>query len=131
MAEGKKLNAEFEEVQKLGEVRYIIHDNDDVELVTEYDTAYQIITREEILKLAEIMKNNMPKEEEYEIVLGSTTQWFTVGKKGKAFTVERAHDITSDTIMDTIYDENGELNTNEREHKEISAMISKYLEEMQ
>lgn len=53
---GKKLNAKFEEVRKFGEVRYIIHSNGDVELITEYDTAYPIITAEEIQKLAEILK---------------------------------------------------------------------------
>jgi len=59
MAEGKKLNAEFEEVENWGNVRYVIYSNGDVELLTEYDTAYPIITAEEIRKLAEILKDNM------------------------------------------------------------------------
>ena len=54
--EGKKLNAEFEEVEGWGNVRYVVYSNGDVELLTEYDTAYPIISAEEILKLAEILK---------------------------------------------------------------------------
>ena len=54
--EQKKLNAEFEEVDGWGGVRYVIYSNGDVELLTEYDTVYPIITAEEIQKLAEILK---------------------------------------------------------------------------
>ena len=68
------------------------------------------------------------KENEYEIEEGSATSWFIVRKKGKVFSVEYTYDATSDTATDTIYDRNGELNSNEKEHKEISAAVRKYLE---
>lgn len=54
--EGKRLNAEFVEVEGWDDARYVIYSNGDVELLTEYDTPYPILSFEEIQKLAEISK---------------------------------------------------------------------------
>ena len=51
----KWLDGKFERTEKASEVCYIIHKGE-VELCTEHDTAYPVITRDEILKLAEILK---------------------------------------------------------------------------
>ena len=55
MGKIKWLNGDFEEVSA-GDACYGILENGDVELYTLYDTAYPVITAEEILKLAEILK---------------------------------------------------------------------------
>ena len=63
MGKIKKLNSRFEEVEDWRSVVYVLHPNGDIELCTEYDTAYPVITREEILKLAEIVKDREEKTE--------------------------------------------------------------------
>jgi len=56
MEKTKYLDSKFNEVSRHTEAHYGIHSNGDVELFTDYDTAYPLITREEIQKLAEITK---------------------------------------------------------------------------
>ena len=53
---GKKLDANFKEVEKWQDARYLVHNNGDVELLRESIYGYSIITVEEILKLAEIVR---------------------------------------------------------------------------
>lgn len=52
----KWLDGDFKEAKHAGDACYWIHEDGDVELCTPYDTAYPVITRDEILKLAEILK---------------------------------------------------------------------------
>ena len=51
----KWLDEKFKRTKNWRAVRYIVHDNE-VELCTESATVYPIISLEEILKLAEILK---------------------------------------------------------------------------
>ena len=53
----KVLDSKFKEAESWQDACYAIHDNGDIELYTPYNTAYPIITKEEILKLAEILKD--------------------------------------------------------------------------
>lgn len=59
---GKKLNSNFEEVKKWQDARYLIHDDGDVELLWDAEFVYVVISAEEILKLAEIVKKMEVKE---------------------------------------------------------------------
>ena len=52
----KWLDGRFNEVEDTLHACYGIHSNGDVEILIAYDTEYPIITAEEILKLAEILK---------------------------------------------------------------------------
>jgi len=52
----KILDENFEEAKDSRDAYYGIFENGNVELYTPYETAYPIITAEEILKLAEILK---------------------------------------------------------------------------
>ena len=52
----KRLGKNFQEVSGWKNVHYVVYENGDVELCTPYDTAYPVITRDEILKLAEILE---------------------------------------------------------------------------
>lgn len=52
----KVLDEKFREAKFFSDTCYGIFENGDIELYTPYDTAYPIITKEEILKLAEILK---------------------------------------------------------------------------
>ena len=76
----------------------------------------------------------MPKESEYGIEEGSTTRFFFVtkqkGNEEEEFTVERTHFANQDTTEDCIYNAEGdeELDPGEKEYKEITAVVSKYLE---
>ena len=56
MEKVKCLDGDFREAKNSRDVAYVIHEEGDIELCTEYDTAYPIITAEEIKKLAEILK---------------------------------------------------------------------------
>lgn len=60
MKKEKWLDGNFKETEKYRDVCYIIRKGEvelcEVELCTPYDTVYPIITVEEILKLAEILK---------------------------------------------------------------------------
>ena len=53
---GKKLDANFKEVIKWQDARYLVHEDGDVELLWDPDMVYVVIRAEEILKLAEIVK---------------------------------------------------------------------------
>ena len=55
MSKEKRLDGDFKEVEGWRDVRYVIHEDGDVELCTPYDTPYPWLAREEILKLAEIL----------------------------------------------------------------------------
>lgn len=63
MEKVKKLDGNFQEAKHSRDVCYVVHENGDVELCTEYDSAYPILTAEEILKLAEIVKDREEKTE--------------------------------------------------------------------
>ena len=52
----KVLDSKFKEAENWQGTCYAIYDNGDVELYKPYDTAYPIITAEDIRKLAEILK---------------------------------------------------------------------------
>jgi len=52
----KWLGGDFKEVKHAGDACYGIHEDGDVELVLEKEREYPIISAEEILKLAEILK---------------------------------------------------------------------------
>lgn len=52
----KILDENFREAKDSIDACYGIYENGDIELYTPYETAYPIITKEEILKLAEILK---------------------------------------------------------------------------
>ena len=56
MKKVKRLDGNFKEVEGWRDVRYVIHENEDVELTWEKESEYTIITAEEIQKLAEILK---------------------------------------------------------------------------
>ena len=56
MGKIKRLDGNFKEVEGWRDVRYVIYENEDVELTWEKESEYTIISREEILKLAEILK---------------------------------------------------------------------------
>lgn len=76
----------------------------------------------------------MSEENEYEIEEGSTTRFFFITRqKGDAeeeFTVEQIHFANQDTTEYCIYNAecDEELDPDEKEHKVICAVISKYLE---
>ena len=53
---GKKLDANFKEVEKWQDARYLVHEEGDVELLWDDVGNYMIVSAEEILKLAEIVK---------------------------------------------------------------------------
>ena len=53
---GKKLDANFKEVEKWQDARYLIHDNGYVELLWDAVGNYMMLSAEEILNLAEIVK---------------------------------------------------------------------------
>ena len=55
------LNGKFEIAKKWIDACYAIYNNEEVELYTEYDTPYPIISAEEIQKLAKLMKKEKPK----------------------------------------------------------------------
>lgn len=50
------LDGNFKETKDSKNVCYIIHENGDVELCTDHDTEYLIITKEEIQKLAKMIE---------------------------------------------------------------------------
>ena len=52
----KVLDEHFREAKDFSDACYGIFENGDIELYTPYNTAYPIITAEEIRKLAEILK---------------------------------------------------------------------------
>lgn len=52
----KVLDENFMEAKRHSDACYAVYENGNVELYAPYDTAYPVITREEILKLAEILK---------------------------------------------------------------------------
>lgn len=52
----KLLDENFKEAKDFSDACYGIYENGDIELYTPYDTAYPMITKPEILKLAEILK---------------------------------------------------------------------------
>ena len=56
MVKRKWLDGDFKETKTSRDVCYIVHEDGDVELCTNYDTKYPWLAREEILKLAEILK---------------------------------------------------------------------------
>ena len=53
---GKKLDANFKEVEKWQDARYLIHEDGEVELLWDAVGVYMIVSAEEIMKLAEIVK---------------------------------------------------------------------------
>ena len=53
----KKLDINFEEVNKWQDARYLIHEDGDVEMLWDAVGVYMIISAEDILKLAEIVKD--------------------------------------------------------------------------
>ena len=53
---GKKLDGDFKEVEKWQDARYLVHDDGEVELLWDAVGNYMIISAEEILRLAEIVK---------------------------------------------------------------------------
>ena len=59
----KKLDGNFKKTENWRDVAYVLHPNGDVELCWEYDSAYPILSAEEILKLAEIVKEREEKTE--------------------------------------------------------------------
>ncbi|MCK4731830.1 MAG: hypothetical protein KAT65_05155 [Methanophagales archaeon] len=56
MQKAKMLDGNFKETKDSKNVCYIIHENGDVELCTDHDTEYLIITKEEIQKLAKMIE---------------------------------------------------------------------------
>ena len=65
----KILDENFREAKQSSDACYGIFENGDIELYTPYDTAYPVITREEILKLAEILKEEKMSGKSEEIDL--------------------------------------------------------------
>ena len=59
MEKVRRLDGNFEVTEDVRKICYAIHANGDIELCTEYDTAYPIVSMEEILKLAEIVRKEI------------------------------------------------------------------------
>ena len=53
---GKKLDSNFKEVEKWQDAKYLVHEDGEVELLWDAVGNYMIMSAEEILRLAEIVK---------------------------------------------------------------------------